>query len=110
MICSFSHSSGVPSLFVLSLSGDFLTRHGQENIARHGLRALEHWSTGERLPRPPAAHYEWRYVACARCQLAPLIGERYSCSICDYFDLCSNCEREGGHEHPLRLQEQPEDY
>ena len=97
-------------MFVLSIDGEFLTRHGQANIGRHGLKALQRWSEGEKLVRPPADQYEWRYVSCNQCEMTPLMGQRYSCSICEYFDLCSACEEQKGHQHPLILQDQPEDY
>jgi hypothetical protein len=40
--------------------------------------------------------------------MAPLIGQRYHCSTCGNYDLCSACEKKG-QEHPRDLVPQPND-
>jgi len=34
-------------------------------------------------------------VVCDGCQASPLIGDRFKCTICHDFDLCSECEHSG---------------
>ena len=38
---------------------------------------------------------------CDNCDMYPIRGKRYSCAVCKEYDLCEECERESGHEHPL---------
>merc|ERR1712110_536525 len=40
-------------------------------------------------------------VACDGCNVEPIKGIRYKCSICRNFDLCEVCEERLGHEHPF---------
>ncbi|CAF1002245.1 unnamed protein product [Rotaria sp. Silwood1] len=100
--------SGIPSLIVVSSDGTILSRNGRDHVTKFGVKALETWSLGEKLPRPPPDEYEWSYVRCDGCKMAPLIGRRYVCPTCGNYDLCSACEKKG-HEHPLVLQPQPDD-
>ena len=36
-------------------------------------------------------------VSCDGCQMFPLVGPRFKCTICEDFDLCESCEAEGNH-------------
>lgn len=38
-------------------------------------------------------------VACDGCDMSPIIGIRYKCSVCKNFDFCAMCEERRGHEH-----------
>jgi hypothetical protein len=39
---------------------------------------------------------------CDSCNVSPIIGIRYMCSVCHNFDLCQNCEAKGVHcEHVM---------
>ena len=42
-------------------------------------------------------------VSCSKCGIKSIIGTRYLCSVCEYFNLCPLCEKinfnEGFHEH-----------
>ena len=38
-------------------------------------------------------------VACDGCEVAPIKGIRYKCSVCKNFDYCAQCEERLGHEH-----------
>lgn len=38
-------------------------------------------------------------VACDNCNVYPLIGVRYKCSVCKNFDFCQNCEETVSHPH-----------
>ena len=42
-------------------------------------------------------------IKCNNCQLFPIIGCRYKCSICDNINFCEKCEKKIGfsHSHPL---------
>lgn len=40
-------------------------------------------------------------VICDGCQINPITGIRYKCSVCPDFDLCEKCENEKPHDHPL---------
>ena len=66
------------------------------------------WAQGEKLARPSPDQYHWEHVTCDGCRINPIIGQRYSCSTCGNYDLCSACEKKG-HEHPLTLEQQPND-
>jgi len=44
----------------------------------------------------PSVH---NHVRCDGCDMAPLIGTRYKCSICPDFDYCEGCEQEKEHPH-----------
>ncbi|CAF2584474.1 unnamed protein product [Rotaria sp. Silwood2] len=100
--------SGIPSLIVVSSDGTILSRHGREDVARLGIKALETWSLGEKLARPSPDEYRWASVRCDGCGMAPLVGQRYCCPTCGDYDLCSACAKKE-HEHPLILQPQPND-
>jgi len=45
-------------------------------------------------------HYN---VSCDFCNMFPIIGIRYKCSVCHNFDLCENCEAKNWkeHNHPM---------
>ena len=90
----------------MSSDGKTLSRRGRTDVASEGVNALRTWAEGKKLARPPVDQFQWRYVECDQCHMVPLIGQRYSCNICDNYDLCSQCQ-EKGHEHPLVLQAQP---
>ena len=40
-------------------------------------------------------------VTCDSCNMSPIIGTRYKCSVCHNFDFCTNCERNVQHLHPF---------
>ena len=84
-----------------------MTRGGRDDVSRKGLEAMKHWSNGEKVAAPTAEEFEWSRVTCDGCRMVPIIGQRYSCSTCGNYDLCSACEKKG-HEHPLQLIPQPE--
>jgi len=48
-------------------------------------------------------HYEHTYVRCDGCNIKPIKGNRYLCSICDDFDYCEKCEEsfKETHCHPF---------
>jgi hypothetical protein len=46
-------------------------------------------------------------VECSLCKSPQIIGTRYVCSWCK-FSLCSMCELQGDHEHPLFKQNSPD--
>lgn len=40
-------------------------------------------------------------VACDGCDVCPIVGVRYKCSVLKNFDYCSNCEDRLSHPHPF---------
>ena len=49
-------------------------------------------------------------IKCNNCNLFPIVGCRYKCSICDDFNICEKCEKIMGpsHSHPLIKINKPE--
>lgn len=41
--------------------------------------------------------------ACDGCEVKPIKGVRYMCSVCGDYDLCQNCEKSGVHNHHTML-------
>ena len=95
-------------MIVLSSDGKILSRKGRDDVGRLGVDALKTWAKGEPLPRPSPDQFQWEHVGCDGCGTNPIIGERYSCSTCGNYDLCSECQKKG-HEHELTLQQPPID-
>jgi len=54
----------------------------------------------------PDAHSN---VRCDGCNVFPIVGARYNCTVCPDFDLCAKCEAASVHpaEHPLLKLRQP---
>lgn len=48
--------------------------------------------------KAPIVHQK---VSCDGCEVSPIVGIRYKCSVCKDFDFCSNCEERLAHEHPF---------
>jgi peptidoglycan hydrolase-like protein with peptidoglycan-binding domain len=48
-------------------------------------------------------------VRCDGCNVFPIVGPRYNCTVCPDFDLCAKCEASSVHpaEHPLLKLRQP---
>lgn len=40
-------------------------------------------------------------VRCTGCENAYIVGDRYKCTVCENFNLCSICEENTQHEHSL---------
>ena len=58
------------------------------DVADRPLPELPH---AQQLPaaRPPVAVHT--HVVCAHCHTSPVVGVRYSCSVCANVDLCAAC-------------------
>jgi hypothetical protein len=97
---------GIPSLIIVASDGKILSRRGDDYVSCRGVEALKKWSEGEKLSPFTVDEFPWTYVSCDGCHMAPLIGQRYRCSTCGNYDLCSSCEKKG-HEHSLELVAQP---
>ena len=54
----------------------------------------------------PKVHY--RYI-CDGCDMDPIIGNRYTCTVCDNFDYCESCKEKFGkkHNHPFNKIDKP---
>ncbi|CAF1172863.1 unnamed protein product [Rotaria sp. Silwood1] len=98
----------IPSLFVISSDGKVLSRRGNDDVLRKGVEAMKSWAQGKKLVPPSTDEFLWSDASCNSCNMDPLIGQRYRCLTCDYYDLCLACKNKG-HEHPLELVPQPVD-
>jgi peptidoglycan hydrolase-like protein with peptidoglycan-binding domain len=63
-------------------------------------------SKGSSADASDAAHGN---VRCDGCNVFPIVGPRYNCTVCPDFDLCAKCEASSVHpaEHPLLKLRQP---
>ena len=90
---------GIPTLIVFSADGKIISRDGTGDIYEQNAGAIRFWlEGGAKSPE----EYQWLGVSCQECQMNPLIGQRYQCSTCNNYDLCSACQQ-NGHEHKLTL-------
>merc|ERR1712063_216568 len=46
----------------------------------------------DRKQKGPAVH---RGIVCDGCNRHPIVGPRFSCTVCPDYDLCGNCEGKG---------------
>lgn len=46
---------------------------------------------------------------CDGCDMYPIVGSRYKCSVCQNFDYCSKCEEHLNHPHAFIKIDKPED-
>jgi len=53
------------------------------------------------MPAAENNEIEHTGVVCDGCEVAPITGNRYKCSVCKDFDYCSNCEENKDHPHPF---------
>ena len=51
-------------------------------------------ATQPALPAGPAIHSN---VVCDGCNASPIVGDRFKCTVCSDYDLCSACEASGKH-------------
>jgi len=45
---------------------------------------------------------------CDGCNVKPIVGVRYQCSVCEDFDFCEKCEDSKKHPHPFLKIRHPE--
>ncbi|CAF3933665.1 unnamed protein product [Rotaria sp. Silwood1] len=102
LIKAYFQSSYIPRLFIVSSDGKILSRQGVDDVKPKGIEALKTWIQGETVAPPTADEFDWEDIYCNGCNTNPIIGQRYHCSTCDNYDLCSTCAKKG-HEHPLEL-------
>ncbi|CAF3085156.1 unnamed protein product [Rotaria sp. Silwood2] len=93
---------GIPTLVVLSADGKILTGDGCDDVLSKGAEAIRLWSTDDQKTTTSPKEYVWPGVSCKGCQVNPIMGQRYKCSTCDGYNLCSACQK-NGHEHELTL-------
>eukprot|EP00826_Nyctotherus_ovalis_P049200 TRINITY_DN5905_c0_g2_i1.p2 TRINITY_DN5905_c0_g2~~TRINITY_DN5905_c0_g2_i1.p2 ORF type:complete len:504 (+),score=136.41 TRINITY_DN5905_c0_g2_i1:168-1679(+) len=46
-------------------------------------------------------------IKCNGCDMNPIKGVRYKCSVCSSYNLCEACERRFGHGHPMLKHRKP---
>lgn len=49
-----------------------------------------------------------RNIICDGCEMYPIEGVRYKCTVCDDFDFCSKCEATIEHDHLFLKIKKPE--
>jgi hypothetical protein len=101
-------AKAIPALYIVSSDEKILSRRGTADVLRKGDEALKSWVEGKKLALPSTDEFLWTEAECNGCNMDPLIGQRYRCLTCDWYNLCSACKKKG-HEHPLELVPQPTD-
>ncbi|UJR24056.1 hypothetical protein I4U23_027024 [Adineta vaga] len=96
---------GIPSLVVLSPSGEMIISDGVSEVRSASKNALINWSKGKGLywkREAKEGEHVWKDISCSQCYMKPLLGSRHGCPNreCD-IDLCSTCFTDHKHEHPL---------
>lgn len=91
----------LPALIIINPNGELVTRFGHRDINQKRIEAVRIWCKGETVAYTDD-DFVWSSVMCDGCGMAPLIGQRFHCSVCTDYDLCQGCSREG-HEHQLNL-------
>ena len=73
------------------------------NVARFDIVALTELFTSLEKPSPAetqtnvAVHHN---VICDGCDMQPIVGDRFKCSVRSDFDLCNGCEQKDTSPHP----------
>ena len=62
----------------------------------------KYWENFKRMKNSEGKAIHYGYI-CDGCQMEPIIGNRYKCTICDDFDYCDACEEKfrDQHKHPF---------
>jgi hypothetical protein len=81
-----------------------------ETCEKKGFHPSDHALLKFRVPpraAPTAVHTN---ITCDGCQVKPIVGNRYKCTICPDYDLCEKCERTGSHpvDHVLIKMKEPQ--
>ena len=50
-------------------------------------------------PHCPTDGYIHDEIVCDGCHKTPIVGIRYKCQLCHYFNLCHNCFSKSDHNH-----------
>ena len=58
----------------------------------------KYWENFKRKENSEGKAIHYGYI-CDGCQMEPIIGNRYKCTICDDFDYCDACEEKFRNEH-----------
>ena len=98
--------NGIPSLVVLSPTGEVLVSDAVGEIRMAPDRVLSRWLNGKGLfhsREPREDEYVWECETCSECFLTPLLGSRFGCLQAECrLDLCGECRtKKELHEHPL---------
>ena len=88
LIRSTVEAISAPAAATSSTPSPFTTLHNHSAPAPAASAAAAAEPTG------PIRHEN---VICDGCNASPIIGDRYKCSVCPDFDLCSTCEAAGKH-------------
>jgi len=93
----------------------FGMKEDEVKVDSRSTKSLNHdWrQTKRRDPRtiipddysPDVYAYDDSSLKCDGCEACPIRSERYKCTICEDYDLCSSCKEEGTHaetEHKMR--------
>ncbi len=58
-------------------------------------------SESPKVESPKTGEVVHHNIICDMCNVSPIVGTRYKCTILNDYDLCQACEEKGTHEHPL---------
>ena len=98
---------GIPTLVILSSSGDLITAEGVAELNMASERALRQWCQGKRLfwsrdANESSEEHVWKEITCTACFMSPLLGARRGCLHAEcHVDLCETCSAKTSHDHPL---------
>lgn len=76
-----------------------LTENIIRNVSKSGSRISESSRVFEERPSADSSKVVHQHVTCDGCGVAPIVGFRYKCIICNDFDFCDKCESAGNHPH-----------
>lgn len=94
---------GIPTLVILSSSGNAITSDGVEEFYASSEQAFPRWVEGKRLfwsREAKEGEFTWQGISCDECFLSPIVGSRYGCTKGDKtMDLCQSCAEKKKDEH-----------
>ena len=72
-------------------------KHDFKTVAQK-LFFKKHWEHFKEMKKSEGKAIHYGYI-CDGCQMEPIIGNRYKCTVCNDFDYCDACEEKYRNEH-----------